>query len=126
MKQVSVTTENKPGQLNEICEALGGAGINIDSLVAEGWGDRGVIKLITTDPDSAKRVLEKRGFAAEVSDVLVIKVEDKPGELAKVTKKLRDEGINIDCLFLLNREGPQTRIALAVDKIGLAKKVLGA
>jgi hypothetical protein len=125
IRQVSVVTKNQPGELNAICEALGGAGINIDSLVAEGWGSTGVIKLITTDPESAKKVIEQRGYPSQVSDVFTLKIPDKPGELAKVTKKLRDAGINIDGLYLLNKIDKKTEIALAVDRVPEAKKVLG-
>ncbi len=125
MKQLSITTQNKPGQLNEVCSVLGGNGINIDSLVAEGWGDVGVIKLITTDPDSAKKLLDRKGFKVDVNDVFTIRLRDKPGELAKVTKKLRDAGINIDCLYLLNKLENETEIALAVDRTEQAKKILG-
>lgn len=118
-------TQNQPGELNAICEALGGAGINIDSLVAEGWGSTGVIKLVTTDPESAKKVIEQKGYRAEVTDVFTVLIPDKPGELAKVTKRLRDGGINIDCLYLLNKAGDKTEIALATDRVADAKKLLG-
>jgi hypothetical protein len=125
MKQLSITTENKPGQLNEICSALGGNGINIESLVGEGWKDVGLIRLITTDPDSAKKVLERKGFEVEVSDVFTIRIPDKPGELAKITKKLRDGSINIECIYLLNKFEKETEIAIAADKVEKAREILG-
>jgi hypothetical protein len=124
MKQLSIETDNKPGQLNEICSVLGGNGINIESLVGEGWGTVGLVRLITTDAESAKKVLEKKGFKVQLNDVFTVRIPDKPGELAKVTKKLRDSGINIECIYLLNKFEKETEIALAVDKTKKAMDLL--
>lgn len=125
MKQLSILTDNKPGQLNEIAATLGGNGININSLMGAGFGSRGIVRLITTDPKSAKKLLERRGFKVEEADVFVIKIPDKPGTLAKITKKLRDWNINIESIYLMNKVGKVTEIALQVDKPKKAAEVLG-
>lgn len=117
--------ENKPGRLNEIATTLGGNGININSLMGGGVGDTGIVRLITTDPGSARKLLEKKGFKVEEADVFVIKIPDKPGTLAKITKQLRDWSINIESIYLMNKVGKIAEIALQVDKPEKAAEVLG-
>jgi len=125
MKQLSIITENKPGQLNEIAATLGGNGININSLMGDGVGDRGIVRLITTDPTSAKNLLEKKGFKVEEADIFVIKIPDKPGTLAKITKQLRDWNVNIESIYLMNKLGKVAELALQVDNPKKAAEILG-
>jgi hypothetical protein len=57
-------------------------------------------------------------------EVLVISLPDRPGELAKVTKKLARAGINIESLFLLGSRVQAEEVAIGVDKLDKAQELL--
>jgi len=47
--------------------------------------------------------------------VIVVTLPDKPGELAKVTKRLAKAAINVDSIYILGRERGTTDLVLTVD-----------
>jgi len=57
-------------------------------------------------------------------DVLVISMSDKPGELAKVTKKLAKAGINVNSLFILGGKVSEVQVAVGVDERDRAQNLL--
>ena len=61
IKQISVYSENKPGQLSAICRTLAQAGVNITTLSLADTSEFGIVRMIVDDCEKAKAVLtEKR------------------------------------------------------------------
>jgi len=116
--------ENRPGALADVCEILGRNSINIRAISAESLGEGGIIRLITEDTESTKRALENAWYKFVASEVLPIKLTDRPGELAKVARKLANAKINVECVYILSREKGTIEIALKVDKPEEARKTL--
>ena len=104
MKQITIISENRVGVLADICSILGHAGVNMESISAVGAGEHGIIRVVTSDPVTAEKLLKKRGYGVNVEDVVVIKIPNLPGELGKVTSIIAREGINIDSIYLLNKD----------------------
>ncbi|HHY87169.1 MAG TPA: ACT domain-containing protein [Verrucomicrobia bacterium] len=94
-KQLSVFLENKPGALSEPCRLLAGAQINIRTFSLADTREFGILRMVVDDPDKARRLLRRHGFAVRVNDVLVIEVPDRPGELAAILDGLDGSGINV-------------------------------
>jgi hypothetical protein len=115
---------NKVGVLAEILRTLGTRGINLLSIVGETFGDQGVIRMITSDADSALKALKEKRYPAVASEVIKIKVRERPGELAKVVTLLARNKINIECVYLLSRGQYESELALKVDKTFEAKELL--
>jgi hypothetical protein len=124
MEQITVMVENKPGALADVLEILGRNGVNIKSISAEGLGEGGIIRIITEDIASAKNALNKTWHKFFVSEILPIKLIDRPGELAKVARKLSSAKINIECVYILGKDKGTTEVALKVDRSDAAKKIL--
>jgi hypothetical protein len=99
MKDLTVTLENKPGTLAALGEALGEAGINIEG--ASGDNRLGeVLHLLVEDAAAAREALSGAGVEViDERDVLVVEVEDRPGTLGDVARKLADAGVNIDLVY---------------------------
>jgi hypothetical protein len=57
-------------------------------------------------------------------NLLVAKLVDRPGELARISRVLANEGINIDAAYMLDKEGKNVHVALAVSDEQKAKNVL--
>jgi len=109
MKEITILTPNKVGALADVAEALGNNGINIESISAQGFKDEGVIRIITSDEKSAMHALTKmaatkEGYEIKMGDVMVVTLPDRPGELAKIARKIARAGINISCIYELKRD----------------------
>jgi hypothetical protein len=126
MKQLTVSVKNQPGSLAEICDLLGKNGVNIVSLFGTGmeYGGEGAITLMTADEKTATRVLEKAGYRVSSTDIVTVKLLDRPGELAKATLKLAHAGVNIDNIYLLNKEKGEAVLAIRTNDAAAAQNCL--
>lgn len=127
MKQFDVVVDNRIGALADVCDLLAQNAINIKALATEGRDGTGIVRLVTEDENTTKDVLSRSRIPFRVSDILALKLMDRPGELAKVAKLLLKARVNIESLYILGRdpEKRETEIAIKVDDIASAKRVLG-
>ncbi len=124
MDEITIITENKVGIVADICELLGSNGINVESISAQGLGDSGVIRVITGDTTSATKTLNRAGYKFRTSEVLVVKVNDVPGELGKVARRIAKNNIDIECIYLLSKQKGIMELAVKTNNILLARRVL--
>lgn len=126
MKQLTVLTENRVGALAEVASLLGKSGINLESISLESFHDGAVIRLITRDAASAKKALARSGFQAIESEIFLLDILDRPGELGKMASKMAREGINIENIYMVSKEKDKTRLALKVDDLKKAEALFGS
>jgi|SRR5439155_19877649 len=113
-KDLTISLEDKPGQLASIGEALGNAGINIEGICGITMEGRGVIHVLVEDSAGARAALEGAGIKVEGEDdpvVIELSAEDKPGTLGHMARKLGDAGVNVRVAYLASR----TRGVFIVD-----------
>ena len=79
------------GILAEIASLLGQNGVNMESITAETFPDGAIIRLITKDSNTASKLLKQAEYNVMESDVLVLEIMDRPGELGKIAKKMVGE-----------------------------------
>jgi hypothetical protein len=111
-KQFNVFVDDKIGELARVTEALAQSAINIRGLATDKFGPKPTVKVITDDEASTRRALGKAGLSFEESEILVIDLIDRPGEIAKVARKAAKAGVNISSVFLIGKK--DTPAALAV------------
>lgn len=97
--EVTARLENKPGRLAKICSSLGQEKVNIRALSVMDTAERSVLRLVTDEPESTRRVLTGLGVESESADVLSVEMDNKPGSLAKVLQRLADEHINVEYAY---------------------------
>ncbi|MCD6574969.1 ACT domain-containing protein [Candidatus Aerophobetes bacterium] len=125
VKQISVFLENKIGRLAEITELLGQNKINIRALAIADTTEFGILRLIVDNPEKAQEVLEDRGFAAKQTDVIVVKVADKPGGLAGILKELKKSDLNVEYLYaFVKQSGENALVVFRIENTSEAIKVL--
>ncbi len=116
VKQISVFSENKPGRLAAIAHALGEEGVNILAFsIAEADGF-GVVRALVDHPDKAKKKLSSLGFNVAFTDVIAVRMKDKPGGLYEIAKLLGDAGINIEYSYAYSGKDGAVLI-LRVDQV---------
>ena len=99
LKQLSLFLENKPARLKTPCKALADAGINILTLSLADTQQFGILRLLVEDWEKGKRVLEQAGCVVNVTEVVAVEVEDRPGGLASLLDVIERAGINIEYMY---------------------------
>lgn len=113
--RIVVVAQNEVGVIADISRTLADAGINIETISAEGVNDHGTVTLTTDAQDAALRVLTSAGFKAVSDESLVLRLPDEPGALAKVAERFKHAGVNIQSLHILERQEGYTLVALAAE-----------
>ncbi len=99
VKQISVFLENKKGRLAEVTRILSQERINIRALSLADTADFGVLRIIVNDPDRCLAVLKAASFVAQVTEVMAVEVEDKPGGLSRILEVLDSENVNVEYMY---------------------------
>ncbi|MFH1200342.1 MAG: ACT domain-containing protein, partial [Candidatus Micrarchaeota archaeon] len=120
MREITIVARDRVGLLADISELLATNGVNVDSLTTETANSTAVVRLVVSGAAKAKVVLETSGFKVMESDVLVVRLADKPGELAKVARVLSEDRVNIHNVFMLSKTGEETLLALKVSNYDAA------
>jgi hypothetical protein len=122
MKDLTVILEDRPGALGELGEATGRAGINIEGVCGTSEGGRGVIHVLVDDANATRAALGDAGFEIRGErDVLVIDVEDRPGTMGEVARRIGDAGVNIELAYTTFGA---VRLVLGVDDMDKAQAAL--
>jgi hypothetical protein len=93
---LSLFAENKPGRLERILQVLAEEGINILGFSIISVKDFGVIKLLVDNPEKAFARFREKGFTVAKIKALGVELEDRPGGLYEVVKKISGKQINIE------------------------------
>ena len=123
IKQLSVFVENKAGKLKEITDIIASADIDIRAMSIADTKEFGILRVIVNDIDRAKQVLEDDGLVLSVTDVLGIRLEDRPGGLASIMGTLSEIGVNIEYMYaFLTRTENAYLVAVSYTHLTLPTK----
>jgi hypothetical protein len=125
VEQISVFLENRAGRLAEITRVLGEAEVNIRALSLADTSDFGILRLIVSDNDKAKKALKEHGFTVGKTSVVAVEVEDRPGGLNRILEILSQESINVEYMYAFVRHsGTNALMIFRFDDIDAAIKLL--
>jgi hypothetical protein len=97
---ISVVLEDRPGELARLGEATGQAGVNIEGMAAFTGQGRGIIHLLVEDAAKARAALEGAGIKlADEREALVIDIENQPGSLGELARRLGEASVNIELIY---------------------------
>lgn len=126
MNEIIIPVKEPPGTLAAISESLARADINIEFIEARVVGESGIIVLRVDRYDAALRILMDAGYRAVTEDALVLDLENRPGALAEVARRLTDARIGIRSLRIVEQAGDRSLVALVADDPDAAQRVLAA
>ncbi|HSV42272.1 MAG TPA: hypothetical protein VLH13_02550 [Methanomassiliicoccales archaeon] len=124
LKQFDVFVQDKPGELARITEILAKKAVNIRGIATDFGQGKPVVHVITDDDVTTRTALTAAGQDFLEKEIIVVALQDKPGELHKLTKRLARGGVNIESLYILGAKTPIEEVAITVDKMGPAKELL--
>jgi hypothetical protein len=119
---LTIYLDDRPGELGRLGVLLGEAGVNIEGFCAlTGIGGQAEIHVLVEDAADAFAALAAAGIeVASEAEVAVVDVEDRPGVLGEISRKLGDAGANITVAYLATG----TRLVFAADDLAAAKSAL--
>ena len=126
MKEITIVLQDTKGALARISGLLGQAGINIEAIDAEEIDHHGIMHLNISEEalDKAYEILRDHGFQTIPQEVLLVRVEDRPGELAKLAGQLAEADINVRSMRIVKREEGASYCALVPDDLERARRLL--
>src|SRR3954471_745449 len=96
-----IDVENTPGALAEVAAAISDAGVNISAATCLGPGDRAELHILVPHAEAARHVLAISHVAvSRERKVVVVDVEDRPGVLADLTRKIAKAGVDLDLVYI--------------------------
>ena len=112
-----IDIENTPGALAQVAAAISDAGVNISAATCVGPAERAELHILVPHAEAAKHALAISHVAVtREREVVVVDVEDRPGVLADLTRKIARAGVNLDLVYVAT----QNRLVLgAPDLSGL-------
>jgi hypothetical protein len=120
---LTVVLEDRPGTLAALGEAAANAGVNVDGIcgfsTAEG---EATMHVLVEDASAGRSALESAGLTVSGErEVVVLDVEDRPGVVGEVARKVADAGLNIELVYLATN----TRLVLASADLDRLRQAVG-
>jgi hypothetical protein len=101
---LAIDVENKPGALAKVAAAISDAGVNIAAATCLGAGERAELHILVPHAEAVRRALAISHLAVtREREVVVVDVEDRPGVLADLTRKIARAGIDLDLVYVATR-----------------------
>ena len=117
-----IDIENNPGALAEVAAAISDAGVNIAAATCVGPGERAELHILVPHAEAARHLLAISHIAVtREREVVVVDVEDRPGVLADLTRKIAKAGVDLDLVYVATRN----RVVFGAADISSLRNVLG-
>lgn len=99
-----IDIDNTPGALAQVAAAISDAGVNIAAATCIGTGERAEMHILVPHAEAARHSLAISHLAvSREREVVVIDVEDRPGVLADLTRKIAKAGVDLDLVYVATR-----------------------
>src|SRR3954454_17145351 len=99
-----IDVKNTPGALAEVAAAISDAGVNIAAATCLGPGDRAELHILVPHAEAVRHALAISHLAiSREREVVVVDVEDRPGVLADLTRKISRAGVDLDLVYIATR-----------------------
>ena len=124
-KEFTITIEDKPGALGKCFLALAERGVNILAFQSYVEERESLTRILVDDPATAKVVLGGLRMLFEETDVAIVRLPHRPGELGRAAARLGEKQINIDYSYCGLEPGSELLlVAFGVDSLTSAANAL--
>ena len=104
MHDLVVEIPNEPGALAAVAKAVSDAGVNLAAATCLGAHETVELHILVPHAEAARHALSIShvGVSRE-REVVVVDVEDSPGVLADLTRKVAQAGVDLDLVYVATR-----------------------
>ena len=124
-REFTVVIEDRPDMMGKVCRALADHEVNI--LALQSFPNRGkfVVRLIVDDPSKTKTILDTEHLTYAETQIIQIKIQHRPGEIAQLASRLGKAKININYAYCGLETGTNAPLVFfSVTEIGRAASIL--
>lgn len=122
MVDLVIELENEPGALAKVAAAVSDAGVNIAAATCVGPAERAELHILVPHAEAAKHALAITGLIVTGErEVVVVEVQDRPGELADLAARVARTGVNLDLLYVATR----SRVVFGSNDLAGLRAALG-
>src|SRR4051795_10485988 len=119
---LAIDVDNTPGALAEVAAAISDAGVNIAAATCVGPGARAELHILVKHAEAARHALGISHLAvSREREVVVVEVEDRPGVLADLTRKIARAGVDLDLVYVATRN----RVVFGAPDVEALRAALG-
>jgi hypothetical protein len=116
-----IDIENTPGALAEVAAAISDAGVNIAGATCLGTGEQAELHILVPHAEPVRHALAISHLAvSREREVVVVDVEDRPGVLADLTRRIAKAGVDLDLVYVATRN----RVVFGAADIGALRAAL--
>jgi hypothetical protein len=117
-----IDIENTPGALAEVAAAISDAGVNIAAATCIGGGEQAELHILVKHAEAARHSLAISHVAvSRQREVVVVDVEDRPGVLADLTRKIAKAGVDLDLVYVATRN----RVVFGAEDLDALRAAVG-
>jgi len=126
MREFRITLTHRAGELFRLTQMLATHDINLKSVAAISDAGKAIVCLVVEEVAQMRTVLSEARVPFEEEEVLVELLENAPGNIADLSKRLSEAGVDLLSLYVLARDDPLIEVGFTVDNPKRAKKALTA
>src|ERR671914_2095721 len=116
-----IDIDNKPGALAEVAAAISDAGVNIAAATCIGPGQTAELHILVPHAGAVRHLLAISHVAvSREREVVVVDVEDRPGVLADLTRRIARAGVDLDLVYVAT----QNRVVFGASDLDGLKSAL--
>jgi hypothetical protein len=124
MKDFAIRLTDRPGELAHVASMLARYGVNLKSVAALVIDGKATVHILPDDAEPARAALQKNGIPFEESDVVTVLLENRAGELARVSATLGEAGVNLRAMYVTGLVDDLVELAIVSDNHTRARAAL--
>jgi hypothetical protein len=123
-KSFIVLPIRKDNAKKEIASMLESANLRFDKLEEELIGNSPIVWITAPEEKKIINFFHKKGMKAFPSNTCIIKLKDRPGEVAKIARILMSSGIDVQDAHLILKDKSISLYGILTDKPAEANKMI--
>jgi hypothetical protein len=124
MRDFAIELKQRPGELARVASVLARHHVTLRSGTALAIGTGVIARFVPSDVEAARRALDSANIRFEESEVVSILVESRAGELAMLTTRLAEGGVNVRAIYVASTAGNLLELVIVPDNAQKAREVL--
>lgn len=123
MRSITIVFKAAANPMTEVTQLLGEQAINIQDIDFKQFGDDAFLSVAVSDYDRALSLLIGKGFNTISDEIVLLRGEDRPGELARISRSLTELGVDIRSLTLMDVDAGVPVVAVSTTDNERVRKV---
>jgi hypothetical protein len=124
MKDFAIRLTDRPGELARVASMLARYGVNLKSVAALAIDGQATVHILPDDAEPTRAALTKNGIPFKESNVVTVLLENRAGELARVSARLGEAGVNLRAMYVTGIVDDLVELAIVADDPEKARQAL--